>query len=245
MRRSRGTAHAPPADGCMHPHRTAPYSISSRSADAVHHEIRPAARAAGRIRRAPMPLRTSTVWPPASRPSAMSIATSSPMKATRRGSSSSRSATARTAAREGLPTTVGRCPRRLRDRRGGHRAAADDRPVQAGVGAARSWRSGTPRRRAPRARRPRAARVPMSSTCSVSTTSALAASASARPAGRRRRRSAAAPPGPEHQHARARVAALEVRERRAGGRQHLLVVELEPPRRRPAAIGRGRCRWRW
>ena len=57
-----------------------------------------------------MPLRTRIVFEPPRRPSATSRRTSSPTTAISAAGTPSRRSISRTAAREGLPTTIGRAP---------------------------------------------------------------------------------------------------------------------------------------
>ena len=70
----------------------------------------------------------------------------------------SRSAIVRSAARDGLPTTIGRGAGHLRERGGEHRAAAEDRAVRARVGGHVASGQETARRRGPPGRRARARR---------------------------------------------------------------------------------------
>ena len=93
-----------------------------------------------------MPVRTSTVREPPSRPSAMSIPRSSPITASFAGRRARAAADlghrrARRLADDLRPRAAD-----LRDRRGHHRAAAEDRPVRARVARGRSCRSAAARR---------------------------------------------------------------------------------------------------
>ncbi len=118
------------------PDHTPPMGQSRSSRSATVSMTASGRRAAGTSSRTTlplMPLRTSTVVAPPMRPSAMSIPRSSPITATSLVFTPRRRLTSPSAARDGLPSTRGPRAGDLRDRGGGHRAAAEDDPVRARV----------------------------------------------------------------------------------------------------------------